>query len=545
MRYLPRLAAICAVLCLTCSNPAKIPDQSTHTPKEFIETAPATSDISTLVTTLLATSSQRIAAPVKERVEQMLAANLAKSPIAAIRLDTTVTDAQLLYELGIEAIMRGSMQTALYCFLRALQLDNNDSQILCKTGFALNYLARYTDAKPFLLRAVAIDSIYHEIHANLSITYENLNSLDRAIYEMIAALRDFPSNPHYNLRLAQLYLVQGDSARAYYAAKQARLYGGSSFTEAVSLLAALPEPPSVGDDDPASIDPLSLIDLTKIPSGATGVMILDSVLETYMQTLQDYAPELGKIIGVGGREYTIEQDFLAELRTSADLAQECGMNCGGDDGCSFICQMAQCNRDRASLATAAHKESAIPIDAGAVVRRQLADFMAQSYGYYYRHPDAADAPVALDCINAIAEGLEAYLITLIPTTRETIRAWSEEVDYTCNATNSWEPLLPDTASLAFPTKPSGPIDINACLVVICIGFNGDKVSLSGNLGFVGMSLEYDMDKKTLGFGAGPTLKGYVTGRLEFNTAGEVKITGEVQAPIGFSMSTSKTLVNLW
>jgi hypothetical protein len=48
--------------------------------------------------------------------------------------------------------------------------------------------------------------IYHEIHANPSMTYENLNSLDRAIYEMIAALRDFQSNPHYHMRLARLYL---------------------------------------------------------------------------------------------------------------------------------------------------------------------------------------------------------------------------------------------------------------------------------------------------------------------------------------------------
>ncbi|CAN0577378.1 unnamed protein product, partial [Laminaria digitata] len=165
--------------------------------------------------------------------------------------------------------------------------------LLSQLGFELNSQARYSQALPWLLRAVQLEPEFGPALANLAYSYWNLDRRDRAAHYYARAIAAQPMAADWLLQLGQVYAEDGDVAAARAAFEEAQaLTPGDEETQ--TRLARLP-----ASSSPAS-PPLS--------EGLTEVSTIIS--ECGLAQIEDYARIVGPKTDA---MYTVEHEYVAGM----------------------------------------------------------------------------------------------------------------------------------------------------------------------------------------------------------------------------------------
>ena len=494
-----------------------------HDSTEFVQSAAAQSYINTRLAFLL----QRQATAVGPSVVAALDTFVLRRTLAKRSADT-ISVANTLMMAGIEAIFRGSMSTALYCFLRAAAIEPNNATILSKIGYVLNYRAEYADALEILLRAREIDSTFHEIRAGLANSYAGLGDNERAIFEMLAALSAFPSNIRYLIRLSELYIADSNQVAAVAALSRAKTIAPliPEIDAALQEIIDHPVPPP----DPETPEIPLIVDPSQV------VMIIDSVFSAYSAAVNRHTPEISRLISYGGVETQLDNEFQNRTYDSEQLCNACmGPCCPSDvsdaacDACLASCFGLQCQRDQRIWSEISMREK---LEVGIPLEREyrlvLSEFLAEAYGYVYRNPAAFDLVYAVNMIDSFELSLQATIDSVPINTQGLITVWANSVASTCQQAAEAEQIAAQSL-LDEQNEAANAPDITFCFVM-CVTINNGQVSLEANLAFASVGLSYDMQK---GFGVsmGVTALGLATTSLEVQQNGSVSVKYGVQTPM--------------
>lgn len=490
---------------------------------EFVQRSASQSYIRTRLAFLL----QRQAAAVGPSVVAALDTFVQRQTLTKRSADTA-SEATMLMMAGIEAIFRGSMSTALYCFLRAAAIEPDNATILSKIGYALNYRTEYAEALEILLRARELDTTFHEIRAGLANSYAGLGDNDRAIFEMLTALSSFPSNIRYLIRLSELYIADSNQVAAVAALGRAKIMAPlvPEITTALQEIIDHPIPPP----QPETPEPPPLIDPSQI------VMIIDSVFSAYSAAVNRHTPEISRLVSYGGVETQLDNEFQNRTYESEQLCNACmGPCCPSEaseaacDACLASCFGLQCQRDQriwSEISMREKLEVAIPLERE--YRLIQSEFLAEAYGYVYRHPSAVDLVYAVNAIDSFELSLQSTIESVPIDAKNLIIVWANSVASTCQQAAEAEQIAAQSL-LDEQNEAANAPDISFCLVM-CVTINNGQVSLEASLAFASVGLSYDMQK---GFGVsmGVTALGFATTSLEVQQNGSVSVKYGVQTPM--------------
>ncbi len=494
---------------------------------EFVERPLAVSELGRLLDGLRTEIGDGLAPALKAEIDSLFPAGLVpQKAVADTAFPATVTDTLLV--AGLEAILKGSMSTALYCFLQAAELSPT-AEVYSKVGFALNYLGRYGEARVVLLQAKELDSTYSAVHINLAYSYEKLGSLERAAYEMRQATMLQPENVTLKVRLAELYVALGEDDMATHVLRQARIFDKDN-PEVEAMLAALPEPSSEITVPPFVIDPYNP------PTNLT--LILDTVL-SYQHVIDSAMVRIGAHLGIGGTSWSIEQTFLANVQQSGWDATDCINACNLDEVCEAGCLSAQCSRDQAFLQTAVRDEAGVPPLVDQILSSALCEYENYVFSVTTRNPDAFDHEYALAVIYNNIEVIEELVESTYVYSQENMALWAEDVRVTCEAAaQAWDDIDWD----AYFAEQSSGITIDGCIWIICVNLNGSAVSIGISFGIIQTEVGVDMatGDYTLGLGVGVNVGPAQAGAmLKVGNRG-VQVTTDVQTRGFYRMKAGVT-----
>lgn len=493
---------------MTCQkkNPVSVEPNNDAEATDFIEPAPSGQEAVAIVNELISEYEGQIGQTTKEIIQQEL-----NSPLKLNGMNLDKLKAQKACEMGIEAVLRGSFKTALYCFLLAIQYDSDNSEYFSKAGFVLNYLERYTEAKKLLLRAEELDNSYHATFACLSKTWQNLGDLNRAIYYMNRALALFSKNPHYLIAMGNLYyLIEQDTLAAICLQQAEEL--APYMNEINELKSKLPEIYYGGEpgdsQEPPEYEPPPFAD--------------EKCWDLYISIFYLQFD----ITIINENEYNRIVDEL-----KAALKQyEIDIFCDGGIPDEVCCQKAH---------TAAGKY--LPIMKGCLLkqeqiyRKEYNEFTEKAFSMYYNYSNPENCMIAYDIIMSIIGNYEARIYALHELEKlETLR-----INTITNVICDYGITPSDSAKI---TQPS--FSFSGCLLIICIGLTESTISLSGNLKFYHLKFEANWKTDVFGFGFGVGINKYATVALGFNTAGELKVYSSFKYN-GVKFSGKKVLVDFW
>ncbi len=451
---------------------------------------------------------------------------------SATLIDSGSTAGDTLIALGIEAVLRGSMTTALVCFLEASVMHRETPWYLSKTGFALKHKGRFAEAREILLYSRDLDPEYHETHANLAGVYKALGDNERAAYEWQAALEQYPGNYMYHIELAGTYKEQGLMTRAYKEYVRAKQLAPHLDT-IDTMLTSMGDTSDFKDQDAENIPVPEIEDLMEQQdSGSSMNMIFDTVSVILQELREIYTPELLEIVGI---EHNIEQQFINEEKASAALLSDCT---AGD----AACWAAHCSRCQAALAKAKGELYPNADDLLEKYNEYIREVWKNAMSVYYRNPDAVDRSTAYSFINSDITELQSARNNVIPNTEDLVALLEQSVGSTCEeAAQAVEDAKQDSIEAAKTGSADG---FEVCIIIVCFGNSGDKISISGAYGFASIGLSYDMEKNVIGVSAGVTLFNAVGVGFNVDSNGDANITTSARMPLPIGVKYSEKTDNI-
>lgn len=439
-----------------------------------------------------------------------------RAPTPTIQIDPeTPTDLWML--MAAEAVFRGSLSTATWCFLEAAALSPEAAFPLSQVGFALNAADRSGEALPFLLAAKAADPDFHPARVNLAVAFEKTGDPWRALLEWHAVVALQPTNAGYLARLAGAYLRLGQRGVA------------SRFLEMARRLA--PDDPDVKEVDQA-MQTGALRSALGDGSAEVSAVLYEAVTACSTAQIQDLSPVMGQYAGVGGRFWDIEQECMHQFDLAADRSRVCQQGCCTEcDACYAACLAVECQEDRAALGVAT-----VDFANGYFEYRALYNGIVEVYVHcclaaFVDHVDQAsgafEITMAVDSFFTTVDSQAEYINRVPADLDETIQALSDQVQATCDEAQSAFDAIDWEEELARQAAGSS-LDLNLDLCfdgVACLGIAGSQVTVNFQGGgvFQGeVSLDFRTGDIGLGFGIGAT-----------------DPTGTVQAGVQLKLHTAK------
>ncbi len=503
-------------------------DFSVLSSRDFIEPSYGSTALDALSGDLHAEFGARLSPALKAEIDVWAHRGLSKKAVADTLLPQTSVDTLLM--IGLEAIMKRSVSTALYAYLSALSIEQSAS-IYSKIGFCLNYLGRYGEARAMLLRARELEPDDAVIHANLAFSYRGLKNLERAIYELSFAAFLEPRNAQFKIGLARLYMEAGKNSSASRILQQARFLS-PNHPDIAPLMEALPDPEQAGDGSPLiTIDPFntssSLVTITD------SIAIFRGVIDS---TVLDVLAEEDHTSNVN------DQNFSNRMAESAEQCKQCEIACRGDLGCEIQCLVQECERDQIILAECAATEKSLIPAVEYKMRKAIALFSMNAFGVLYRHPDALDRDMAVDMLYQTLNSAEEYIISWYSGTDSTIGTWSQYVGYVC------EDAAQQYHEFDWESYYRSDIDVDACVFIFCVTITGSEITMSVSAGIIQAEVSVDMVSGDFGFGVGAGLNAGVFeagAMFKIGTAGaQLKAGVSTAGPLKFKKEFSYQLINL-
>jgi hypothetical protein len=155
-----------------------------------------------------------------------------------------------------------------------------------------------------------------------------------------------------------------------------------------------------------------------------------------------------------------------------------------------------------------------------------------------------DRDIARQFIIQQTETIEYAIRAMYPSSEETIQLWTADVQATCDFADkiALEALLEEIENISLLSSNT---DVGVCLVIICISISDNKIGIGGNIFFANVKLSVDFKNKDVTFGAGPSLGGFGSARLDISSSGAVNVTTTAKMPIGPYVSHSTNVAQLW
>ncbi len=507
---------------------SSVPDYNTLPSGVFLEPAFNATEIDYMADALRAEFGAKLSDALKDEIDSHVKASLKKTNANKIELLGPI---DTLMAIGLEAIMKRSISTAMYAYLLALEIQPS-AGIYSKIGFCLNLLGRYGEARAMLLMARDLEPQDAVIHANLAFSYKALNSLERAIYEQGLATELQPDNAQFKIVLARLYLKAGRKHLAARLLEQAKLLSPDS-PEIAQLKADLPDP--AGADDPTgqiNIDPYNP------PNSIT--MITDSI---YICKAAFDSVVLDAVAKEGKESYNNDQNFSNRIRESSELCSSCMGACGDDVGCQIQCMQQECERDKVILSQAAETEISIAQMAEEKLRDAMMSFKLNSFAIFFRNPQALDRSLAEDALYAFIKTGEDYISSWYYDTDSTINDWADVVSGVCeDASAAWNDFDWDEY---YKQKNA---DVDFCFAMICVNINGATVTISVSFEIIQaeVSVDFETGDFGVGIGAGLSAKGIFESGIMIKAGNTgIQFSGGVSnaGPIRFKQQFAYQLVN--
>lgn len=128
---------------------------------------------------------------------------------------------QVLYNIGLSYYMLGDDENCLKIMNQAIEKDSTEAAPYFILGSTYNYSGRFSEAIPFLEKAISLESDSIKIaqsYRNLGYSLYHLNKADLSIKAYNKALENNKENPLPYIMIAQLYSDMGkdDQALEYY-----------------------------------------------------------------------------------------------------------------------------------------------------------------------------------------------------------------------------------------------------------------------------------------------------------------------------------------
>ncbi len=113
-------------------------------------------------------------------------------------------------QAGFEAVFKGKIKVAEWCFLKAVKINPDCPVFLSNTAFTLNYLGNYKDALTFLNYAILLDPSYPSVWVNIGYAQKNLGNYKDAKKAYQIAIGLNPEIEDYRKALLNIYEKSGD-----------------------------------------------------------------------------------------------------------------------------------------------------------------------------------------------------------------------------------------------------------------------------------------------------------------------------------------------
>jgi hypothetical protein len=512
------------------NNDNDSPSYSTLSTTEFIEPQLPASQIEELSSSLTSEFGAIINPAVKTQIDRIAGTTAGSGKILADTiLPANAFDTLII--IGLEAVFKGNLSTALYAYLAAAEITPC-ANAYSKIGFVLNYLERWGEARVFLLASRDLDSTHAATRINLSYSYNKLGSIERAIFELRKAVNLMPGNSEVRIRLAQLYIDAGKPDLARSMLNQAKIFDPNN-PQIQTMLASLPAEGS--ETPPPAFD----IDPNNPPSSYT--VITDSIAacwEVINSTMLDILADENNI------SFNLDQDFQNDTRASNDIASAC-FNACQDEGCEAQCLADECERNTEILRNIVSQEELLPPSIELKMSRAITEYQTRTFSILLRNPEAIDYAIASDMVYFNIKSAEDFIDSSYAISQYDINIWSQDVAYTCEeAARAWNAVDWE----AYYSENNSDFDFDVCLVSICINVGGGNASFSFNSGIIQFELAYDMKSGDFGFGVGtglnigPAEAGVM---LKISTTG-TQITGDfgIGGPIPIKSGFKYDLINL-
>ncbi|GEM_PF-7114852 len=107
-------------------------------------------------------------------------------------------------QAGVEAVIKGRLEIALWAFARAVEHNPDCPVFLSNAGFVLNRLGKYSDALTLLLRAVELDPLYSSAWVNMAYAHKKRGEKQQARTAYRIAISFNPNVQEYREALRKL-----------------------------------------------------------------------------------------------------------------------------------------------------------------------------------------------------------------------------------------------------------------------------------------------------------------------------------------------------
>lgn len=485
----------------------------------FLEEPPAEAEVLDLLEALRREVEPTLDPDLRAEVEAYIAAPDDMSPWEdAVYLAPEGGD-DLYRIMGAGAFLGGHEDLALWCWIRAAQLERADN--LSQVAFALNERERFEPAITLSLYAVSRRPDDHVPLTNLAYAYTQTNQVARALHYQSQVVALQPEDAWAKARLGDLLLENGQPTAA----------------EVMYRLATIRNP-----DDTTLQELLDAVDANDPTLPVTGTP--GDLLEELEARIADAEAAHSSAIEVIDQDWSdaIDDRFAIKQQNQSEWL-DCLATCEGD---SLECQ-ATCADVLCALETPAHTNHAARL--APFPGRYEHEYMrfATSYHRVSRevlagHPEVT--PATREAFELEANGeVTATLLEIdgrYGFIQSAIDADRADVEQVCDASEYLQQLLETRRALA--NQQGSTFDICAD-GILCIGIDNGVITLSGGVGFIMGDIAIDTSTGDFTLGVGVGLKD-PTGTVDLGVSikydsmkgagvgGELKIGGPVKLKYG-------------
>lgn len=502
----------------------------------LLEKAATAAEVATVIEQQLAQIDKNVSSEIKELVKTKLQSHGFSVQLYSLKMPVhtyageTPEKYQLQYEpqdaadllrmIGAEAIFRGNISVASWCFLQAARLKSDQVQILNDAAFALIQLEKYAEAKTLLLRAASLDKDVHSLYVNLAFIYRKLGKSRLALLAIQRAIAMQPKAITYRQVAVEIYQELGNNDGAYRQQEMiVRLDPQNS--EAKTQLDQMPKPAQT----PASS-----------PSAAAAQLLVD-----LLQCESDVGLAYGKkIMEPGAKELAVDQEFQNKCGDNSDACTECHKKCN-DEGCSAACEMAHCSADQATFAATVPKEVPLPFENETAYFGLYDAFINCATPYLMRETNAEVLEQGLQEVDRYYTELLYSINDFFVNSADLISIWHGNVKSTCDDAAQ---AIEDAKTAEAYSTVNNSLVLDLCLdKAVCIGINNSNIAVSGSVGIFNGKLSTDLATGAWGvsvgvgasdptgtFQAGVSVKFHSTKGV--GVGADVKIGGPVKVRLG-------------
>jgi len=122
----------------------------------------------------------------------------------------TLNKAGAFFQAGFEAVFKGNIKAAEWCFLKALKLNTECPVVLSNAAFTLNYFGHFADSLILLNYAISRDALFASAWVNIAYASGQTKNYAAAKKALQIAIGLNPEIEDYKKALSAIYSVSGE-----------------------------------------------------------------------------------------------------------------------------------------------------------------------------------------------------------------------------------------------------------------------------------------------------------------------------------------------